>query len=622
MIRIGLLFVLLFLTAGCSTDISVRRVSRVDVIDNNYIRLKSGLTPQTENLLANHLLTEDFLKAPEKVIRYLQEHFRSEFKPEFLFALADVSLRCGRRFHDEEDKAVSYYLAASLFSYGYLALIDKPEEQPYSIDRGQIIHIYNSAVTEIFAYLHSKNLYRKDGFSISSASGQRVTFAPPQYKLPLDISEYGDFKLCSDFEAQNLTHISRHFGLGAPLICDLSKKSQSAKKWAKDLVLPATFYIDFNLDKHYKNITAHPRFIDTREFESTEINKHTVPLSLDFSTPVAYMAKKPLPLHHLAYMLYPDRGDDMKGLYKFESFNDKRIPVVLVHGLMSNTRTWIQMLNTLQNDPDIRKHYQFWGFSYSSGVPVIISASELRKALKEEREKIVRNNQSTEMFDRMVLVGHSMGGLLSKTAIMDADAGFGKRIIEANARGAHFENLTDEHKKFINELFNFQHLDFVKRVIFIAVPHRGSDFARSFVGRLGSFLIRLPRRMLGTLNNMVKSLLPDEKNPHYPTGIDNLLPDSAALKNLSKIPFVKHVPYHSIIGNKDDAGVPDGSDGIVTYNSSHLDGAASELVVKSRHSVQQNPLAIQEVRRILLEHLQSYPDTAIKNKPKIILPAK
>ena len=128
--------------------------------------------------------------------------------------------------------------------------------------------------------------------------------------------------------------------------------------------------------------------------------------------------------------------------------------------------------------------------------------------------------------------------------------------------------------------------------------------------------------MLGTLNNMVKSLLPDEKNPHYPTGIDNLLPDSAALKNLSKIPFVKHVPYHSIIGNKDDAGVPDGSDGIVTYNSSHLDGAASELVVKSRHSVQQNPLAIQEVRRILLEHLQSYPDTAIKNKPKIILPAK
>ena len=80
---------------------------------------------------------------------------------------------------------------------------------------------------------------------------------------------------------------------------------------------------------------------------------------------------------------------------------------------------------------------------------------------------------------------------------------------------------------------------------------------------------------------------------------------------LNKIPFVSGIPYHSIIGNRKFAGAPGGSDGIVPYSSSHLDGAASELVVKSDHSVQQNPLAIQEMRRILLEHLKQYPDLKI-----------
>lgn len=604
---ISLLSVLIFV-CGCSTDISVRNISRTEKLDRGYLRLESGLTAQTENLLANHLLTEDFENAPEKVIRYLQGIFHAESKPEFLFAMADVALRCGRRFHDDEDDAVRYYLSAALFSYGYLTLLDKPEEQPYSIDRGQMIHIYNSAITEVFAYLHSKKLYRKDGFSLNSASGQRITFAPAVYKLALKASEYGDFKLCNDFEAENLTHTSQHFGLGAPLICDLAANSLNNALWAKDLVLPATYYIDFTSDKAYKNITAKPFFIDTREIENTRLNNHQIPLALDFSTPIAYMAKRPLPLHHLVYMLYPDRGEEMKGLYKFESFNDKRIPVVLVHGLMSNTRTWIQMLNTLQNDPDIRKYYQFWGFSYSSGVPVLFSALELRKALKAEREKIVKNGQSTAMFDRMVLIGHSMGGLLSKTAIMDPAPDFGRKIIDFNLKGADIDKLTAEQKSFIEEIFHFKHLEFVKRVIFIAVPHRGSDFARRFIGRFGSFLIRLPANMLGTLNNMVKRIFPDEKGRKYPTGIDNLLPDNIALQGLMKIPFAANVPYHSIIGNKSAAGIPDGSDGIVTYRSSHLDGAKSELVVKSGHSVQQNPLAIQEVRRILLEHLRSYTD--------------
>ena len=96
------------------------------------------------------------------------------------------------------------------------------------------------------------------------------------------------------------------------------------------------------------------------------------------------------------------------------------------------------------------------------------------------------------------------------------------------------------------------------------------------------------------------------------TGIDNLDPDNRMLNLLGELPFAPDVVYHSVIGNREEDGVPGGSDGIVPYLSSHLDGAASELVVKSGHSVQVNPLAIQELRRILIEHLRQYPELKVE----------
>jgi hypothetical protein len=85
-------------------------------------------------------------------------------------------------------------------------------------------------------------------------------------------------------------------------------------------------------------------------------------------------------------------------------------------------------------------------------------------------------------------------------------------------------------------------------------------------------------------------------------GIDNLSPSGTALRLLNRLPLAD-IPYHSVIGNRKSGGIPGGSDGVVPYTSSHLDQAESEIVVKSDHSVQQNPLAIQEIKRILKLHL-------------------
>lgn len=606
-----LLFTAVFI-CGCSTEIAVVKTDRQEYFMSEAIKTDEGLLPETANLLANFLLQEDYENDPEQLLLKLRTIFLREPRGEYLAAMADTSLNFGYRYADDNDPetAARYYLSAAMFSYAYLALLDKPEEQPYSANRVQVMQIYNRAISEFFDFLSKRDLIRKDGYTISAAMDTGITFREVRYELPLKQSEYASFLLCSDYKTKNLTHVSRHFGLGAPLICELVRKPDV--QYAKDQMLPATLIIHFDFNADFSRIGARLVYIDTRDAQSVSIGKHKIPLAMDFSTPTAYMAERPMPFGILGYMLYPDRTKSMQGLYQFEPFHEDRIPVVLVHGLMSNTRTWIQMLNTLQFDPVIRKHYQFWGFSYSSGSPVLISAKELRTALQNKRNELIKDGKSTKMFDRMVLVGHSMGGLLSKTAIMDTNGKLLKDITEKHPAA---KDLTADQKKILAENgLDFKHLPFVKRVIFIAVPHGGSVFATSFIGRIGSALIQLPRSVVSELNDMIKDVF-KKKDANIATGIDNLAPDNVALQALRRIPFVKGVPYHSIIGNTKRAGVPEGSDGIVPYTSSHLDGVASELVVKSGHSAQQNPLGIQEVRRILLEHLRTYNDLRIQYQP-------
>ena len=613
MLKYIVLFLTLLLLTGCASGIAVVETDRQEYFSEGMIKSDKSLLPSSSNILANFLLQDEYENNPEQLLLKLRSIFVREPQSQYLTVLADTSLNIGYRFASKDiDKASRYFLSAAMFSYAYLALMDKPEEQPYSADRVQVIQIYNRAISEFFAFLSERGLTRKDGYTLTNALDARLTFHPVRYKLPLKPEEYASFLLCSNYKTKNLTHNSRHFGIGAPLICELIRHSDT--QYAKDQMLPATLLIHFDFNADFSKITARLEYIDPRNTDSVQVGKHKIPLAMDFSTPAAYMAKHPLPFGILGYMLYPARTKSMQGLYQFEPFNENRIPVVLVHGLMSNTRTWIQMLNTLQHDPIIRKYYQFWGFSYSSGNPILLSAKELRTELTNKRAELVKAGKSTAMFDRMVLIGHSMGGLLSKTTIMDTN---GRLLDEITKNHPAAKNLTAEQKNLLAKNgLEFKHLPFVKRVIFIAVPHGGSVFATSFIGRLGSALVQLPRNVLSDLNSLLNDMF-IKKHKAIPTGIDNLAPNNYALQALNKIPFVKHVPYHSIIGNRHKAGIPDGSDGIVQYKSSHLDGVESELVVKSGHSAQQNPLGIHEVRRILLEHLEQYKD--IETPPTILL---
>jgi pimeloyl-ACP methyl ester carboxylesterase len=242
-----------------------------------------------------------------------------------------------------------------------------------------------------------------------------------------------------------------------------------------------------------------------------------------------------------------------------------------------------------------------------SSRPIVLSASELRQQLTEAVQLLDPDGRNACLRD-MVVIGHSQGGLLTKMTAIDSGDRFWRNVSDKPIESVRMSNET---RKVLREALFVEPLPFVRRLIFVATPHRGSYLAGpQIVRRLVARLVTLPVDLLkvgaelgatalrGTSSENAASL------QRLPTSIDNMSPGHPFIRALSEIPISPEVTANSIIPVKGEGPYEDGNDGVVKYKSAHLDGVESELVVRSPHSVQANPYAIGEVRRILLEHLQ------------------
>src|SRR5260370_4532502 len=147
-------------------------------------------------------------------------------------------------------------------------------------------------------------------------------------------------------------------------------------------------------------------------------------------------------------------------------------------------------------------------------------------------------------------------------------------------------------------------LPFVTRVIFIATPHRGSYLASNYLVKFGNKFVNLPGGLAKSAVQIAKLREPSVLGTPFtiPTALDNMDASNPGLKSLAAMPIAPGVHAHSIIPVKGTGPVEDGNDGVVEYRSAHIDGAESELVVRSGHSTQATPETIEEGRRILYEH--------------------
>lgn len=344
-------------------------------------------------------------------------------------------------------------------------------------------------------------------------------------------------------------------------------------------------------------------FYRTRVDDDVIIAGRNTELAADFSAPLAYMLSRGRNRNmDIGALLRSDRNFAMTGLYQFHRYDPDKIPIVFVHGLMSRPETWVPAVNELMADEEIRERYQFWFFLYPTGLPVWGSAAELRAELDRYRKTFdpARRNRN---FDRMVLVGHSMGGLISSLQVRTGGAKLWSQFMDTPPEQI---SLSPETKRRIVEVVQFQPRPEVARVVFFATPHRGSELAVNPVSEFFSRLIRLPFNFLDADRYALQSALRDEYRDLFVAPANSIVflrANSPLLKAILALPMRPGIPYHSVIGDQGRGNTPDSSDGVVPYWSSHMKGAKSEKIVPSGHGAHENPEGIAELRRILTLHL-------------------
>jgi pimeloyl-ACP methyl ester carboxylesterase len=319
------------------------------------------------------------------------------------------------------------------------------------------------------------------------------------------------------------------------------------------------------------------------------------PLAANFSAPISYYPPPGnLTLVGLVGGFEARNYPGKIGLYFLQPYDPDRIPLVFVHGLFSTPWTWVQTINGLQADPEIRKHYQFWVFAYPTGYPILYSALRLR-------EELAKADQLYPNHKPLVVVGHSMGGMLTHDQVVTLTRDMWEKALGETARNIFAQNSSDS---LVVRATTFRANPRIKRVVFICAPHRGSDLASGGIGKLGISLINLPAQLASVMKDSLSSgdlLQLTGSTKRLPNSIWGLKPSNPALPVINSAPIT--VPYHSIIGDRGKDHCPNCSDGVVAYWSSHLDGAQSETIVPGPHGSCELPQTIAELDRILRLHL-------------------
>jgi pimeloyl-ACP methyl ester carboxylesterase len=290
------------------------------------------------------------------------------------------------------------------------------------------------------------------------------------------------------------------------------------------------------------------------------------------------------------------------GLSLLRPYVRGKVPVVFVHGLWASPWTWNRMIEALEADPAIDGAFQFWTFGYSTGDPIPYSAHLFRKNLDEVRQKL-DPSKADVAFDRMVLIGHSMGGLVSKMIAVES----GDRLWRVVSEHPIGEMMgTEEDIKLFRTGLIFDAYPGVRRVVYIATPHRGSRFDQGSLHTLGTRLVRLPDPLCAAHHRLVAHNPPSFFREYFrkglPTSVDELEWGSPILTGLSELKHSPALKVHSIIAVRADSPPEHRTDGLVTYESAHIAGVASEKIVSAAHLCQDHSEVIGEVRRILAEH--------------------
>lgn len=565
-----------------------------------------------------------------KILAEQEPDLNKEFTlSELAFHEATIDHKMGRN-----EKAKLWYLASVYHAYRYLFSPNfDGHRNAYAPEFRMVVDYYNQSLENLLRILNKDGGLKPNVDRQLNVDGWTVNFRI-HLRGPWQADEFVKFEFANDFEIKGIANKHRTEGLGVPLIAVRKRdESRSAidKYYPTGLALPVTAFLRFSDAScqvgtaEVQNVQCAIEFHDSLRSRNILVGNRHAPLESDITTPLAYFLQNPLvstKVLETLGLLQGDLLDDVAGLYMLEPYDPNRVPVVMVHGLWSGPFTWLDVFNELRALPEIRENYQFWFYLYPTGQPFWLSGKQMRADLAEVRQNLDPQGQIMTM-DQMVLIGHSMGGLVSRLQTIDSGDTFWNILSDRP-----FEELqTDEQTKSeIRDTLFFRANPSVKRVITIGTPHRGSKFANNFTRWLGHKFIRLPDLLNGSDIQKIKNRDAIFKNKEVlatKTSIDSLSPDSPFLEQLHEVQSAPWVKSHNIVGNVEKRkyfGVagdykPTESDGIVSTSSSQYGEAISTVQVNASHQdIHHRPKTILEIRRILLEHAKDVQYEFAKHK--------
>ena len=605
-IALTVLVMVLFGASGCATPVGVKRTSEQAVYRQLTASVLTSGKPSAYSMqfLERLSLFDEYKRDPKRALAKLHQGLGGLDEHDRMFALSELSYAYARKHHDQ-----SYFLAAALYAYMFLFPDDAGTAPiPYDPRLRLAMDLYNSSIND----------------GLQSPKGDEVELSAGRFVLPfgsLDLSVepsgflYGGYKLAhfvpvADLEVRGFRNRYRKPGIGAPLSARVERtESHAADKWiAPRSKVPVTAFVRFDQPRSVLStgaLTGKIELYNVDEVPAVNLGGHSVPLEFDPSAALAYRLEgAPVWDFEIAgfrrgdFNLFGKTADG--DLIFLNPYQPGKIPVVFVHGTASSPARWAEMVNEFIGDSRMAGRYQFWFFIYNSGNPITLSAMHLRENLEQAFKELDPEGRDAAL-RQMAVIGHSQGGLLTKMTVVNSGTRFWDNISKEPFEQA---DISAETKDLLRRSIFVEPLPFVKRVIFIATPHRGSFMSGNIIGKIGRRLIRLPATVTKVGVEIVKL------NPvgaartaiRVPTSIENMDWSSPFLRTLASLPIAEGVQANSIIPVKGDGPPEKGDDGVVRYTSAHIEPVESELVVRSAHSTQSNPHTIEEVRRILYRH--------------------
>jgi pimeloyl-ACP methyl ester carboxylesterase len=473
-------------------------------------------------------------------------------------------------------------------------------------ERGAAVEVHNRAVTR---------LMRVAGLRESAGSGWKGAMlaagveAVDLHPWPLDLAR-DTFWPTADYEVKGIEPEVARDGLGVPVVGLQrfpDRKAEPDRFFPERLRLPATAVAQPQgslAGGDWRTRPVRLALHDPLAVDFVSAGMVQYPMAADLTTPLAHqMLRSDLDKYSWTGLVRPDEMTEMMGVYLSEPYDSGKIPVVFIHGLWSSPMAWLPAINELRADPEFRDRYQIWYAFYPTGSGVLTSVAKLRGDLEGIR-RVFDPARSHAAFDRMVLVGHSLGGIVAKTLAEDSGDDVVRAVLTVPLEEV---TMDPEVRARAERTYRFVAVPEVSRVVMVAAPHRGSRRANQAIGRLAKRLIRPGRQASDIFHDLTEEHGREVLTPFFrwkiPSTVDNLEPRSPVLSALAARPIAPGVDYHSIIGVLQPTWPKlFRGDLVVPYSSAHLDGAESELVVPVTHFCTGEPAVIGEIGRILREH--------------------